>query len=51
MRGKGVLAGLGGQREGESESKHTHLYNIYVHMCMSDKPVCQAGDTSHVNRF
>ena len=49
MRGKGVLAGLGGERE--SERERTRLYNIYVHMCMSDKPVCQAGDTSHVNRF
>lgn len=49
MRGKGVLAGLGGQRKRERE--HTRLCNIYVHMCMSDKPVCQAGDTSHVNRF
>lgn len=49
MRGRGVLAGLGGERE--SERERTRSYNIHVHMCMSDKPVCQAGDTSHVNRF
>lgn len=47
-------AGRVGRLEREREGgggEHTRLYNIYVHMCMSDKPVCQAGDTSHVNRF
>lgn len=66
MRGTGVLAGLGGDGEGERSRlcprahslTHTHLpfgfffvFFLLAHMCMSDELLCQAGDTSHVNRF
>lgn len=49
LRGTGALAGLWGERERVRERAHTHVCVTF--MCTSDRPLCQDGDTSHVNRF